>query len=40
MSQNDRRLKKLNSYARHLSNQRGKKEQEELDKKTKQSRLS
>ena len=36
---NDRRLKRINSDARHKANQRGKKEQEELEKDEKQMRL-
>lgn len=39
LSQNDRRLKRINSDARHTANQRGKKEQEELEKNEKQMRL-
>lgn len=35
----DRRLKKINSDARHKANQRGKKEQEESEKNEKQMRL-
>ena len=32
MTQNDRQLKRINADARRKANQRGKKEQEELDK--------
>lgn len=39
MNQKDRQLKKINSYAKHMANKRGEKEQEEMDKKDKQSRL-
>ena len=38
-SQNDRRLKKLNSEARRKTNQIGKKELEEAEKNEKQMRL-
>lgn len=39
MNQKDRQLKKINAYAKHMANERGKKEQIEMDKQTKQSRL-
>ena len=38
-SPNDRRLKRINSDARHKANQRGKKEQEESEKNEKQMRF-
>ena len=39
MNQTDKTNKKINAAARHRSNQRGKKEQEEMDKNTKQKKL-
>ncbi len=39
LNPNDRRLKKINSEARHKANQRGAKEQEAIDKETVQMRL-
>ena len=40
MNQVDKVNKKINAAARQKSNQRGKKEQEEMDKHTKQIQLS
>ena len=39
VTQDDRRRKRINSDARHKASQRGKKEQEELDKNTTQTKL-
>lgn len=39
MNQTDKTNKKINAAARQKSNQRGKKEQEEMDKQTRQARL-
>ncbi len=40
MNQTDKMNKKINAAARQRSNNRGKKEQEEMDKGTKQKQLS
>ena len=39
MNSSDRQFKKINAYARKKSNDRGKKEQEEINKQTKQAEL-
>ena len=39
MNQTDRSNKKINAYARKTAKERGKKEQEELDKNMKQQKL-
>lgn len=40
MTQNAKEFKKLNTLARHKTNERGKKEQKEINKSTKQSKLT